>query len=76
MGMEFAAAFGAFVALGWWLGERFDWNPWATLVGAGLGLTGAMYNLIREGLKMQRESESERRKASSKDSDKQTDDRD
>ena len=61
MGVEFAAALGAFVALGWWVGKHFDWNPWATLVGAGLGFIGAMYNLIREGLKMQQEAEAERR---------------
>ena len=68
MGIEFAAAFGAFVALGWWVGSRLEWNPWATLVGAGLGFVGAMYNLIREGLKLQRQ-------ASSHGASEQTDDR-
>ena len=62
LGVEFAISFGAFVILGWWIGRHFDLNPGATLVGAGLGFIGAMYNLIREGLKMQREVESERRK--------------
>jgi F0F1-type ATP synthase assembly protein I len=69
VGAEFAAAFGALVALGWWVGWKFDWNPWATLVGAGLGFVGAMYNLLRQGLKLQRE-------ASSQDSEEQTDRRD
>jgi hypothetical protein len=30
------------------------------LIGAALGFIGAMYNLIREGLKMAREAEAER----------------
>lgn len=60
LGIEFAVSFGVFVALGWWVGNRYDMNPWATLVGAGLGFIGAMYNLIREGLRMQREVEAER----------------
>ena len=59
VGIEFAAAFGAFVVLGWWVGRRLDWNPWATLVGAGLGFVGAMYNLIREGLKLQRQAQAQ-----------------
>ncbi len=63
VGVEFAASFGAFVALGWWVGRHWDLNPWATVVGAGLGFTGAMVNLIREGLSMARDAESERRKA-------------
>ncbi len=69
MGVEFAAAFGAFVALGWWVGRHLDWNPWGTLIGAGLGFVGAMYNLIREGLKLQRE-------ISAEDLDRQTGSRD
>jgi F0F1-type ATP synthase assembly protein I len=63
IGIEFLASFGVFVALGWWVGMHFDLNPWATVVGAGLGFTGAMVNLIREGLKMAREVEAERRKS-------------
>jgi F0F1-type ATP synthase assembly protein I len=61
LGVEFALAFGVFVLLGWWAGKHFGWNPWSTLVGAALGFIGAMYNLIREGLKMAREAEAERR---------------
>ncbi|MBN1344217.1 MAG: AtpZ/AtpI family protein [Phycisphaerae bacterium] len=64
MGIEFAASFGAFVAIGWWIGRHFECNPWAMLIGAGLGFVGAMYNLIREGLKLQREVEAQRRAAS------------
>jgi len=75
MGVEFAAAFGAFVALGWWVGRHFDCNPWAMVVGAGLGFVGAMYNLIREGLKMQREADALRRQGDSQDRSKQTDER-
>jgi F0F1-type ATP synthase assembly protein I len=61
LGVEFALSFGVFVALGWWVGKHFEWNPWATLIGAALGFIGAMYNLIREGMKMAREVEAERR---------------
>lgn len=66
MGFEFAAAFGAFVALGWWIGKHFDWNPWATVVGAGLGLIGSMTNLIREALRLQREVASRERESGSR----------
>jgi F0F1-type ATP synthase assembly protein I len=59
MGVEFAASFGAFVAVGWWVGRHWECNPWAMLVGAALGFIGAMYNLIREGLKMTREAGSQ-----------------
>jgi len=56
VGVEFAAGFGGFVAVGWWVGHHWDCNPWATLVGAALGFVGSMFNLIREGLKMAREA--------------------
>jgi F0F1-type ATP synthase assembly protein I len=59
MGVEFAASFGAFILVGWWVGRHFECNPWAMLIGAGLGFVGAMYNLIREGLKLQREAASQ-----------------
>jgi F0F1-type ATP synthase assembly protein I len=59
MGVEFAASFGTFVAVGWWVGRHWDCNPWAMLVGAALGFIGAMYNLIREGLRMTREAGSQ-----------------
>lgn len=62
MGVEFAAAFGVFVVVGWWVGRHTDTNPWATLVGAGLGFIGAMYNLIRDGLRLAREESSRRRR--------------
>ncbi len=67
MGVEFAASFGAFVALGYWLGRHFDWNPWALLIGAGLGFVGAMVNLIREGLKLQREDAARERNKQTRD---------
>jgi hypothetical protein len=54
LGVEFAASFGAFVAVGWWIGRRTGTNPWAALVGAALGFIGAMVNLIRAGLQMAR----------------------
>lgn len=55
IGTEFAGAIVGFVLIGYYLGRHYDWNPGATLIGAGLGIFGSMYNLIRQSLKASRE---------------------
>jgi len=54
MGFDFAAALVVFVLVGYWVDRHFGCSPVGLLVGAGLGLVGGMYNLIRQGLKMTR----------------------
>lgn len=50
LGMEFAAAVAGLTLLGLWIDRRFDTEPWGVLVGAGVGIIGGMYNMIRQAL--------------------------
>ena len=52
IGVEYTAAVAGFGLIGWWLDTKWDTGPWGTVIGAGLGLTGATYNLVRETLKV------------------------
>ena len=69
MGIDFAAAVAVFVLIGYWIDRRFGSSPWGVLVGAGLGLVGGMYNLIRQGLKATRQAvkDDEERRAAERD---------
>lgn len=55
LGLELVGAVGALAAVGYWIDRRFDSSPWGVLVGAGIGIVGGMWNLIREGLRASRE---------------------
>jgi F0F1-type ATP synthase assembly protein I len=59
MGVEFFAAVVGFTLMGYWLGEWRGWNPTSVLVGAGLGIIGGGYNLIRHALGAVRDSRRE-----------------
>jgi F0F1-type ATP synthase assembly protein I len=61
MGFEFFAGMLLFVAIGIWLDRRFGWSPWGTLTGAAVGFAVAMWNLVRQGLAMQRRADEQRR---------------
>jgi len=50
IGIEFVAAIAGFALLGYWVDRHWDISPWGLVIGAVLGLTGGMYNLIRESL--------------------------
>ncbi len=51
IGIEFASAVAVFALLGYWIDQHYGWRrPWGLLTGAALGLTGGMYNLIRQSL--------------------------
>ena len=56
VGVEFAAAVAGFTLVGFWIDRHYDSRPWGVLIGAFLGLTGGMYNLIRESLAAFRET--------------------
>ncbi len=57
VGIEFAAAVAGFTLVGFWIDRHYDSRPWGVLIGAFLGLTGGMYNLIRESLAAFRETD-------------------
>lgn len=50
VGLEFAAAVAGLSLLGYWIDRHFGTSPWALLIGAGIGLIGGTYNLIRDAL--------------------------
>lgn len=50
VGFELAAAVCGMCLAGYWIDLKFGTDPWALLIGAGLGITGGLYNLIRKAL--------------------------
>lgn len=50
IGIEFAAALAGFTLVGYWIDSHYDSRPWGIVIGAGLGLIGGTYNLIRQSL--------------------------
>ena len=50
LGFEFAAAVAGFALVGYWLGGYFGNVRLGLAIGAGLGVVGGMYNLIRAAL--------------------------
>ena len=64
MGFEFAAAIIGFVLVGYWIDRHYGCKPKGVLIGAGLGILGGGYNLIRAALQaskqMNRDEEKDR----------------
>jgi F0F1-type ATP synthase assembly protein I len=57
-GFEMAVGVAVGYFAGRWLGNRYGWEPWASLVGAMIGLIAGAYLLIKE---VNRAEERERR---------------
>ena len=55
MGVELSAAIVGFCLLGIWIDHRYDTGPYGTLICALLGLTGGMFNFIRQSLRAVKE---------------------
>jgi F0F1-type ATP synthase assembly protein I len=51
VGIEFAIVVGGLGGLGYWIDSRYDSAPWGVLIGAGVGLVGGTYNLIKDCLR-------------------------
>ena len=56
MGFEFAAAVIGLTLVGYWVGLHYDHGPAGLLIGAGLGIVGGGYNLIRVSLLAMKEA--------------------
>jgi len=50
IGIEFAAAVLGCSIVGYWIDLHYHCSPWGVLIGAGTGLIGGTYNLVRESL--------------------------
>jgi len=59
IGVEVVGAVIGLTFVGYCIDDRYGCRPWGVLIGAGLGLIGGMYNLIRESLAAVKESENQ-----------------
>lgn len=50
VGLEFAAAVAGLTLLGAWIDRHYGSTPWGVLIGAGIGVIGGTYNLIRQAI--------------------------
>jgi F0F1-type ATP synthase assembly protein I len=57
IGLHMLAGVGLGVLIGQWLDRRHGWTPWGTVICASLGLAAGMYNLIKEGMRANRDPE-------------------
>lgn len=55
LGTELGAAIIGLTLAGVWADYQFGWTPAGTIVGAGLGVVGGLYNFIRAVLRMNNE---------------------
>jgi len=56
IGIQLVVTILAFAALGWWLDQKFDTQPWLLLAGLIFGATGGMISFIRTALRAGRSS--------------------
>lgn len=56
IGIQLVVTILAFAALGWWLDQKFDTEPWLLLAGLIFGATGGMISFIRTALRAGRSS--------------------
>jgi F0F1-type ATP synthase assembly protein I len=55
VGLEVAIGVALGYGIGWWLDKRYGWSPWGVTVGAMLGLTGGLYLLIKDALRINKD---------------------
>lgn len=55
LGFEFAGVVAVCTYLGYLADQRWQSDPWGTIAGAGLGVTGGIYWLAKESLRMMKE---------------------
>ena len=52
IGVEFVVAVGLFVAVGWWLDQKWNTSPWLLITGCGLGFAVGLMQMVRAAQKM------------------------
>jgi len=67
IGFEFAAAVAGCVLLGYLIDRYSGTSPWGVLIGAGVGIVGGMYNMIRAALGVAKEQDRRRREHDGRD---------
>jgi len=54
-GLEMAVGVVLGYFAGHWLGKRYNWEPWASLIGAMIGLIAGAYVLLKEVNRMDKD---------------------
>lgn len=53
-GMELAAGVVGMCLAGYYIDQRYGFEPWGLVIGGTMGIIGGLYNLIREALSLNR----------------------
>ncbi|HEY3324731.1 MAG TPA: AtpZ/AtpI family protein [Planctomycetota bacterium] len=48
LGVQLAGTVAVFVAVGWWLDNRFGWSPWGVLIAGMLGISAGLYQFVKD----------------------------
>ncbi len=59
LGLQLAISVVAFFFLGRWLDGKFGTEPWLMILGAGMGITGALIAFIRKATELGRKQDEE-----------------
>ena len=51
LGVQLTVTVGLFVALGWWLEQRYSWPSWSRTAISLLGVAVALYHFVKEALR-------------------------
>jgi len=62
IGFEFVAAIVGLALVGYWIDRHYQTSPRYVLIGFGVGLVGATYNLIRQTGALTRETDRQSKK--------------
>jgi len=55
VGLQVAIGVGVGYVVGQWLDQRYGWTPRGVITGSMLGLTGGLYLLIKDAIRMNKD---------------------